>query len=410
MTVPFKTAFALAMLVAVAPCEAEISPVFSRSGPDAASYGEAQDYPIPPQDQPFDQKTMVGWLSHYDRIAPKMRTVAKGLTVTPLKYATTESAPSLLGDYLDRNPVTGLLVAKGDTILYEHYRYGRTDKDRLLSYSMVKTLTGLLVGIARAEGAIRSLDDTAETYVPELAGSEYGATPIKALLHMASGVAFSETYRPDSDIYKPQSALLWRGATGALAALKQFNTRSAPAGTRFSYSSAETEVLGLVVSRAVHQPLADYLATRIWQKLGAESDAAWAIDPTGQEVAYCCFVAVLRDWARLGLMMAKDGMWNGQQVVPKEVLLEATTVSPGSEYLRFKSGAGYGNQVWLLPSKERKFALWGRYGQVVFVDPASRLVMVQTAVEMQTDDESASPKALALWQALLTWTSDVTKP
>ena len=112
---------------------------------------------------------------------------------------------------------------------------------------------------------------------------------------------------------------------------------------------------------------------------------------------------------RLGLMMANDGMWNGQQVVPKEVLLEATTVSPGSEYLRFKSGAGYGNQVWLLPSKGRMFALWGRYGQVVFVDPASRLVMVQTAVEMQTSDESASPKALALWQALLTLTSE-TKP
>ena len=45
--------------------------------------------------------------------------------------------------------------------------------------------------------------------------------------------------------------------------------------------------------------LADYLSTRIWQKLGAESDAAWAFDPTGQEVAYCCFVATLRDWARL---------------------------------------------------------------------------------------------------------------
>jgi CubicO group peptidase (beta-lactamase class C family) len=61
-------------------------------------------------------------------------------------------------------------------------------------------------------------------------------------------------------------------------------------------------------------PLADYLATRIWQKLGAESDAAWAIDATGQEVAYCCFIATLRDWARLGLMLANDGAWNGQDM------------------------------------------------------------------------------------------------
>ena len=87
-------------------------------------------------------------------------------------------------------------------------------------------------------------------------------------------------------------------------------------------------MLGLVVSRAVHMPLADYLATRIWQKLGAESDAAWAIDPTGQEVAYCCFIATLRDWARLGLMLANDGAWNGQQIVPRQWLLDATAVPP----------------------------------------------------------------------------------
>ena len=118
-----------------------------------------------------------------------------------------------------------------------------------------------------------------------------------------------------------------------IAALRQFNTRDAPPNTRIAYASSETEVLGLVVSRAVHMPLADYLATRIWQKLGAESDAAWAIDPTGQEVAYCCFIATLRDWARLGLMLANDGAWNGQQIVPRQWLLDATAV-PRDGYLR----------------------------------------------------------------------------
>jgi len=80
-------------------------------------------------------------------------------------------------------------------------------------------------------------------------------------------------------------------------------------------------------------PLSDYLATRIWQKLGAESDAAWAIDPTGQEAAYCCFIATLRDWARLGLMLANDGAWNGQQMVPRQWIVDATVVPPDS-YLR----------------------------------------------------------------------------
>ena len=130
---------------------------------------------------------------------------------------------------------------------------------------------------------------------------------------------------------------------GAIAALRQIDTRDAPPNTRFAYASAETEVLGLVVSRAVHMPLADYLATRIWQKLGAEFDAAWAIDPTGQEVAYCCFIATLRDWARLGLMLANDGAWNGQQIVPRQWLLDATTV-PRDSYLRntIAQSWGYG--------------------------------------------------------------------
>jgi len=124
----------------------------------------------------------------------------------------------------------------------------------------------------------------------------------------------AEEIAPDEDIINLHKALLGKDAVGAIAALRQFNTRDAPPNTRLAYASSETEVLGLVVSRAIHMPLADYLATRIWQKLGAESDAAWAIDATGQEVAYCCFIATLRDWARLGLMLANDGAWNGQDM------------------------------------------------------------------------------------------------
>ena len=107
--------------------------------------------------------------------------------------------------------MTGLLIAREDTILFEHYRYARSDQDRLLSNSMAKTITSMLVGIATSEGAIRSIDDTAAIYVPELAGTEYGATPLRALLHMSSGVAFREqTYQPDDDIINFHKALLGR--------------------------------------------------------------------------------------------------------------------------------------------------------------------------------------------------------
>jgi CubicO group peptidase (beta-lactamase class C family) len=391
---------------------AESGPVFSDTGPDAEAYGASKGYPVPPFEYPpgFRQDFMVGTYSHFDELHP-MRTVPKPATPSILKRTAEEVVPvynydgrqKAIGDYLDAQPVTGLLIARDDTILFEHYRYARTDKDRFLSQSMAKTLTSLLVGIAVSEGAIHSIDDTAATYVSELAGTEYGATPLRALLLMSSGVAFHEqNYQPDEDIINLHRALLGKEAVGAIAALRQFNTRDAPPNTRLVYASSETEVLGLVVSRAVRMPLADYLATRIWQKLGAESDAAWAIDPTGQEVAYCCFIATLRDWARLGLMLAHDGAWNGQQIVPRQWLLDATTVPPDS-YLRntVAQSWGYGYQVVILPGERRMFLLLGISGQGLFIDPESKLIMVQTAVRKLPVGDPKSPEAMALWYAVV---------
>ena len=227
---------------------------------------------------------------------------------------------------MSRHPVTGLLIARGDTILFEHYQYARTDHDRLLSQSMAKTIVAMLVGIAVQEGAIRSIDQTAAEYVPALAGTEYGKTPIRALLHMASGVAFKEVYDAPGDNLRLDQMLFGRSNPGPAQAVGVFNTREAAPDTRFHYAGVETEVLGLVLTAAVHMPVAEYLSTRVWQPMGAEAEADWGVDTTGQEVAYCCFNAVLRDWARLGLMLANDGAWNGRQIVPRQWLLDATTV------------------------------------------------------------------------------------
>ena len=105
-----------------------------------------------------------------------------------------EGESRTLDDYLARNPATGLLIAQGDTILVERYQYARTDQHRFTSWSMAKTVTAMLVGIAIAEGHIRSIDDHAAVYVPALAGTEYGRTSLRHLLQMSSGVRFVEDY------------------------------------------------------------------------------------------------------------------------------------------------------------------------------------------------------------------------
>jgi len=392
---------------------APADPVFSDTGPDAEAYGSAKGYPVPAKDFPYEyitQGLLVGHYSHFDQVRTLRAVPAMG-PASELKRATTEIRPvygydrrlKTIGDFLHDNPITGLLIARDDTILYEHYQYGRTDQDRFLTQSMAKTVTGMLVGIALAEGAIHSIDDKVEAYVPELAGSEYGATPIRALLQMSSGIDYRETYQPDDDSTKLVRNLVAAAAPGAIVAVRQFNTRAAAPGTRFNYSSADTEVLGLVVSRAVHRPLADYLSDRIWKKLGAEADAGWLTDPTGQELAFCCMVARLRDWARFGLMLAHDGQWNGQQIVPKQWILDSTTV-PKDSYLapgRLSPILGYGYQVWISYGERRRFSLLGIHGQSMLIDPVTKLVLVGTAVRPEAAGGPSGVELADLWYAVL---------
>jgi CubicO group peptidase (beta-lactamase class C family) len=298
-----------------------------------------------------------------------------------------------LDDYLNRQPVTGLLIAKDNTILVERYQYGRTDTDRLASFSMAKTVVSLLIGIAVKDGAIRSVDDLAETYVPDLKDTEYGRTPIKALLLMASGVAFSEDYAsPSSDINKLARMTVEPDSPGSLAAVKQFNTRRSPPGARFSYSSAESLVLGLVLAAATKRTVSDYAAEKLWQPLGAEADATWIIDANGQEITFAYVNAVLRDWARLGLMLANRGHWQGKAVVPEDWLAASAANALPTDFPLAK----YGYQIWY-SADTRRFSLRGLRGQFVFVDPDLKLVLVQTALSGGPPDFM---ELFALWNAL----------
>jgi len=385
-------------------------PAFSDTGPDAAAYGAAAGFPVGTRTTSSQLENLVGSYSHFGEIFPS-RQVRRATTPWLFKRAVEPAISYKFGseqrsiaDYLGHNPTTGLLIAKDDTILYEHYQYGRTDRDRFLSQSMAKTITSMLIGIAVSEGKIKSIDDPVSTYVPGLAEAEYGKTSIRDLLHMSSGVAFSEIYDGQDDIARLARDLFVEPGKNPVTSVAQFNTRATPPGTKWHYASVETEILGLVLRSATGEPLADYLHSRVWDAIGAEADAAWAVDSTGQEIAFCCFNATLRDYARLGRLLAHDGAWEGRQLIPRQWVLDATTVKPADGHLApgtATSYFGYGYQVWLLPGEQRRFALLGIRGQIILVDPATKLVMVHTAVRKQPSEPRAYAETLALWFAML---------
>ena len=156
-----------------APQTASPAPRFDQSGPDADELGARQGYPVGNRSNFFTLPFLVGSQSHQDEIFPS-RSVHRAATASSLARAASE--PALRYDYqghtfsvdvyMARNPATGLLIAREDTILVERYQYGRTDRDRFTSWSMAKTVTSMLIGIAIGEGRIRSVDDPAATYVP----------------------------------------------------------------------------------------------------------------------------------------------------------------------------------------------------------------------------------------------------
>jgi CubicO group peptidase (beta-lactamase class C family) len=386
-------------------------PRFAASGPDARDYGEDDGYPIGDRSTFFRIPYLVGSQSHLDQVFEGRRVrgaaapsaLGRAAAEPVIRYER-EGQTLTLDDYLARHPTTGLIIARDDTILVERYQYGRNDRHRFTSWSMAKTVTAMLLGIAIAEGRIRSVDDRAEVYVPALAGTEYGRTSLRHLLQMSSGVRFREEYTGDDDVSRLARDTFRRVGTGGIEAVTPFNERAEPGGTRFSYASVETQVLGFVLTSAVGRTAAEYLEQKIWQPMGAEADATWLIDHAGQEAAYCCLNAVLRDYARLGLLLAHDGTWRGRRIIPAAWIKDATSRHPEQRHLWPGVATpflGYGYQTWIWPAEQRRFALLGVRGQSILVDPQRRLVMVQTSVRKRPSNDPTAAQTRALWEAVV---------
>jgi CubicO group peptidase (beta-lactamase class C family) len=383
--------------------------------PDAQRLGAALAYPVGDASNWMRNPWRVGSWSALDRVAGlAVRRVPAAAQVQPLPRSEEPAriryrlrgVEYTLQDYLERQRATGLIILKDGRIVAEHYRYGRSKDARFLSFSMAKSVTSLLVGIALECRVIASLDDSAEQYVPALQGTAYGGTSLRHLLRMSSGLAFTERYDGHDDVARMASAF-GRAPDGTLAVLRSANDRVSPAGTVFHYAGAETEVLGRVLAGASGRTLAQLTSEWLWTPIGAEHEAFWRIGADGQEGAAGYFNASLRDWARLGLLLAHDGQVGERAVVPREYLLDATDA--GRQPAAFRPGRatpllGYGYQFWLLPLAQRTFAMQGIYGQALYVQPASGIVMVVTSAwehASSLQDPEPARERYALWLGVL---------
>lgn len=354
------------------------------------------------------------------------RPVARSGPVAPLTKADTALPAAIIGGqtmtadaWEDRTFTNAFLVMRDGKILHESYRNNTDDRTHYISFSMAKSITAMLIGAAVADGSIKSIDQKATDYVPELKGSGYDGVTIRQLLQMRSGVDYEERYdfgnNPSTAAKIFLNAIVANTERFADTATK-VGRKWAP-GSHFNYSTLDTSVLGWILERATKQPLSEYTSRVLWQPMGMESYGFWMADGpagTGRELSGMGYNATLRDFARLGQMMLDQGKFNGRQVLPADWVRQATAITstadvgappvPADVTSPF-ARAGYGFQVWTLDDTGAYMAL-GLQGQFIYVHPATRTVIVKLSYfppEGSPDGDRALEETLAYFKTLVNW-------
>jgi CubicO group peptidase (beta-lactamase class C family) len=417
-SIPFSLGGLALLLLLSSPAWPSDQIKLNSSGPDAERLGMAEGFPSCPGSLTKPECRVGTWSANEkegltDIVRALGNVMPLPLMRDPPKISY-QQASKTVDDYLAEAKVTGLMILKDGQIVLERYQYGRRPEMRFRSFSMAKTFTAMLVGIAHQKGMIRSLDDKVADYWPEIAGSAYGQTTIKNLLYMGSGVPFKElyTWTAGDDNWVWGQVLYGQNNRRKPEVIAEFlnskTLRDVEQGTRFHYASIETEILGRVLRRATGKTVTQLTEQWLWTPMGAESDARWLLATTDSaEATGGGFNATLRDYARFGVLLANDGRRGDQQILPLDFLLDATDQGRLPKNFRPRAATpfyGYGYQTWIFPIKERTFALQGIHGQVIYVQPATKIVMVQTAVFDRaggTQDPTAWRRNLDLWYGVL---------
>lgn len=303
-------------------------------------------------------------------------------------HALPEGTPLALGQgvldrYMDGNRLAGVMVLQHGRVRLQRFALGFGPTQRWESFSVAKSVTSTLLGIALQRGDIRSLDDTLGTYIPELRDSAYAKVTVQQLLTMTSGVHWNEDYADaKSDVAQMYLGACVDGQAHILSYLKK-QPRQWPAGTHWNYNTAETDLLGILVQRATHRSLAAYLSDTIWKPYGMAADAYWIKDECdGSDTGGSGLSATLGDYARLGQFMLDGGRIAGKPVVAKAWIDGALRRQENVD----DPDRGYGYLWWT--DKDGSYAAIGIFGQMVYVDPSRQLVIAQVgAWPHATSDE-----------------------
>ncbi|MCY1272833.1 Beta-lactamase [compost metagenome] len=314
-----------------------------------------------------------------------------------------------LDEFLAATRTSAFLVLQDGKVRNEQYFNGNGPDTPLLLNSMTKSVVSLLVGIALDQKLIASVDDPIIRYLPELKGSAYETATVRQVLDMTTAIAY-----PGQD---PKAS--GRGRDIQAAAGKSFacgeSLRPHPAGAQpagdgkhgehWLYANTNTQVLGALLERVSGMSVSTFMERNLWSRIGAEGDAYWLLDQSDDKTAieqtWMGLNARLRDVGRIGQMVLQDGQWQGQQIVSKAWLEEsAQPTAPFLQQLEARPAFGYSHQ-WFVPvGKDHELMGLGFGGQMLYINPAKRLVVVQLTTDPNFDSKKTAEEALVVFRSI----------
>jgi CubicO group peptidase (beta-lactamase class C family) len=317
------------------------------------------------------------------------RRISAGALTSPLSVGrkadlTLTGEDSELGEFLAETDTLAFVVVHRDRLVSERYFAGSSRQSLQTSFSVAKSFVSTLVGIAIDEGLIGSIDDPVTDYVPELEARDprFRNISLRDLLTMSSGIRYEEAGFPSlgDDTYT------YYGVDLRDVALNRTRIEQPP-GLVWQYNNYHPLLLGLVLERTTRTSVSDFMATTLWQPLGAEADATWNLDSerSGFEKMESGLNARAVDYARFGLLFLHDGEWNDRRIVSQEWVRAATaadaTTGPASYH-------GYGYFWWLDAERPGRFYALGKYGQYIYVAPDADAVVVRLGSDWGVDNLS----------------------
>jgi CubicO group peptidase (beta-lactamase class C family) len=289
-----------------------------------------------------------------------------------------DSSNGSLERYLEASGTTAFLVVHDDKLLYERYFNDYDQRSVNTSFSMAKSFASSLVGLAIDEGYIKSVDEPITNYLPELLKKDkrFKSITIRHLLTMSSGIKYEEGATLPWSEAADDTKTYYATDLRELALNCQIEGKP---GQYFEYNNYNPLLVGMILERATGMHVARYLQEKLWKPMGMEADGSWSLDSKKDsfEKMESGVNARARDFARFGMLFAKEGNWRGKQLISQVWVEESTrpdtSADPSQDYQYF---------WWVnTPNGKNHFSAQGNYGQYIYVAPKKDLVIVRLGQE-----------------------------